>query len=69
MLGEGLFNPDFLSILYKSIEFCLKLKMSFYVYKEPHKTRTRIPLAPCENYTYVEAALGKSLDLSLLDPF
>lgn len=43
--------------------------MSFYVCEEPHKTRTQIPLAPCENYTHVEAELGKSLDLSLLDPF
>lgn len=69
MLSEGLFNPDFLSLLYKSNEFFMKLKMSFYVCEEPQETRTQIPLAPCENYTYVAAELGKSLDLSLLDPF
>ena len=69
MLCEGLFHPDFLPILYKSTEFCMKLKMSFYVCEEPYKIRTQIPLAPCKNYTFVEAEMGKALDLSLPDPF
>lgn len=43
--------------------------MRFDVCEQPRKIRTQIPLALCENFTYVEAEFGKRPGLSTLDLF